>query len=84
MGGLLAFGIATPVVVACCGGGTALLAATFSKFGALAVRFLAHFPSRFWQRSPSLSFVKSGDLPNAAPRILIIFQTERALLDPEY
>jgi len=30
MGGLLAFGIAAPVVVVCCGGGTAVLAALFS------------------------------------------------------
>lgn len=34
MGGLLAFGIAAPVVVVCCGGGTAVLAALFSGVGA--------------------------------------------------
>ena len=34
MGGLLAFGIATPVVFVCCGGGTALLAAVFGGLGA--------------------------------------------------
>ena len=34
MGGLLAFGIAAPVVVVCCGGGTAVLAALFGGVGA--------------------------------------------------
>ena len=34
MGGLLAFGVATPVVIVCCGGGTALLAAAFGGFAA--------------------------------------------------
>ena len=34
MGGLLAFGVATPVVIVCCGGGTALLAAAFGGLGA--------------------------------------------------
>ena len=34
MGGLLAFGIAAPVVVVCCGGGLALLAAVFGGIGA--------------------------------------------------
>jgi hypothetical protein len=34
MGGLLAFGIATPVLVVCCGGGTALLAVVFGGIGA--------------------------------------------------
>ena len=34
MGGLLAFGIAAPVVVVCCGGGTALLTAVFGGLGA--------------------------------------------------
>ncbi len=34
MGGLQAFGVATPVVIVCCGGGTALLAATFGGIGA--------------------------------------------------
>ncbi|WP_386630456.1 hypothetical protein [Sulfitobacter geojensis] len=34
MGGLLAFGVAAPVMVMCCGGGTALLAAVFGGLGA--------------------------------------------------
>ena len=34
MGGLLAFGVATPVVIVCCGGGTALIAAVFGGLGA--------------------------------------------------
>ena len=34
MGGLLAFGIAAPVVVVCCGGGVAVLAALFGSIGA--------------------------------------------------
>lgn len=34
MGGLLAFGIAAPVVVVCCGGGTVVLAALFGGIGA--------------------------------------------------
>lgn len=34
MGGLLAFGIATPVLIVCCGGGAALLAAMFGGIGA--------------------------------------------------
>ena len=34
MGGLLAFGIATPVVIVCCGGGAALIAAAFGGIGA--------------------------------------------------
>lgn len=34
MGGLLAFGIAAPVVVVCCGGGLALLVAVFGGIGA--------------------------------------------------
>ena len=34
MGGLLAFGIAAPVVVVCCGGGTAVFAALFGGIGA--------------------------------------------------
>lgn len=34
MGGLLAFVVAAPVMVMCCGGGTALLAATFGGLGA--------------------------------------------------
>ncbi len=48
MGGLLAFGIATPVVIVCCGGGTALLAATvggigtwLSGFGGISIALLA-------------------------------------------
>tara|TARA_R110002049_G_scaffold273422_1_gene451150 strand:+ start:289 stop:528 length:240 start_codon:yes stop_codon:yes gene_type:complete len=48
MGGLLAFGVATPVAIGCCGGGTALLATTIrgigvwlSGFGGLSMRFLA-------------------------------------------
>ncbi|GFE67115.1 hypothetical protein [Litoreibacter roseus] len=34
MGGLLAFGVAAPALVVCCGGGTAVLAALFSGVGA--------------------------------------------------
>ncbi len=34
MGGLLDFGIATPVVIVCCGGKTALLAAVIGGVGA--------------------------------------------------
>ena len=34
MGGLLAFGVAAPVMIVCCGGGTAVLAATFGGIGA--------------------------------------------------
>lgn len=34
MGGLLAFGIAAPVVVVCCGGGTAVIAALVGGVGA--------------------------------------------------
>ena len=34
MGGLLALGVATPVVIVCCGGGTALLAAAFGGLAA--------------------------------------------------
>ncbi|GAW37196.1 hypothetical protein RA2_04272 [Roseovarius sp. A-2] len=34
MGGLLAVGIAAPVMIVCCGGGVALLAATFGGIGA--------------------------------------------------
>ncbi len=34
MGGLLAFGIATPVVIVRCGGGAALIAAAFGGIGA--------------------------------------------------
>ena len=34
MGGLLAFAVAAPVLVVCCGGGTAVLAALFSGIGA--------------------------------------------------
>ncbi len=34
MGGLLAFGVATPVMIVCCGGGTALLAAAVGGLGA--------------------------------------------------
>jgi len=34
MGGLLAFGIAAPVLVVCCGGGAAVLAALFGGIGA--------------------------------------------------
>lgn len=34
MGGLLAFGVAAPVMVVCCGGGTALLIAVFGGLGA--------------------------------------------------
>ena len=48
MGGLLAFGVATPVAIGCCGSGTALLATTIrgigvwlSGFGGLSMRFLA-------------------------------------------
>ncbi|GAA6178306.1 MULTISPECIES: hypothetical protein [Sulfitobacter] len=33
-GGLLAFGVAAPVVIVCCGGGTALFAAAFSGLAA--------------------------------------------------
>jgi membrane protein implicated in regulation of membrane protease activity len=48
MGGLLAFGVAAPIMIVCCGGGTALLAAVFGGFGAwlsgwggLAIAFVA-------------------------------------------
>tara|TARA_R110002124_G_scaffold45981_1_gene138495 strand:- start:304 stop:543 length:240 start_codon:yes stop_codon:yes gene_type:complete len=48
MGGLLAFGVATPVAIRCCGGGTALLATTIggigawlSGFGGLSIALLA-------------------------------------------
>ena len=48
IGGLLAFGVATPVAIGCCGGGTALLAATvggigawLSGFGGLSIALLA-------------------------------------------
>ncbi|MGK7655089.1 hypothetical protein ACSQ76_22660 [Roseovarius sp. B08] len=34
MGGLLAFGVAAPIKIVCCGGGTALLAAVFGGVGA--------------------------------------------------
>ena len=34
MGGLLAFGVAAPVVIVCCGGGTALLTAAFGGLAA--------------------------------------------------
>ena len=34
MGGILAFGIATPIVFVCCGGGAAILAAVFGGIGA--------------------------------------------------
>ena len=34
MGGLLAFGVAAPVLVVCCGGGAAVLAALFGGIGA--------------------------------------------------
>ncbi len=34
MGGLLAFGVAAPILIVCCGGGTALLAAVFGGVGA--------------------------------------------------
>ena len=34
MDGLLAFGVAAPVMIVCCGGGTAVLAATFGGIGA--------------------------------------------------
>lgn len=33
-GGLLAFGIAAPVLIVCCGGGTALITAVFGGVGA--------------------------------------------------
>jgi len=34
MGGLLAFGVAAPIMIVCCGGGTALLTAVFGGLGA--------------------------------------------------
>ena len=34
MGGLLAFAVAAPIVVVCCGGGTAVFAALFGGIGA--------------------------------------------------
>lgn len=34
MGGLLAFGVAAPVMIVCCGGGAALIAAVFGGIGA--------------------------------------------------
>ena len=34
MGGLLAYGVAAPIVIVCCGGGTALFAAAFSGLAA--------------------------------------------------
>jgi len=83
MGGLLAFGVETPVAIGCCGGGTALLATTIRGIGVWLSDF-GGLSMRFWQRSPSLSFAKFSDLPNAAHRFSTIFQTERVLLDPEY
>jgi len=48
MGGLLAFGVAAPVMIVCCGGGTALLAAVFggvvawlSGLGGIAIAMVA-------------------------------------------
>ena len=34
MGGLLAFGVAAPVMIVCCGGGAALIGAVFGGIGA--------------------------------------------------
>lgn len=83
MGGPLAFGIATPVVIMCCGGGTALLAATvggigawLSGFGGLSIALLA-----------ALALLVLCEVQRSAKRRASNsnnFQTERVLLDLEY
>lgn len=80
MGGLLAFGVAAPIMIVCCGGGTALLAAVFggvgvwlSDLGGIAIALVA-----------ALAFLVVREVRRARNdrQKPIALQTERTRLDP--
>lgn len=64
MGGLLAFSIAAPVLVVCCGGGTALLAAIFGGIGA----WLSGFGGISIALAATLAFLVVREVRRAAKR----------------